>query len=29
MSGFDLSTEIQLSTIHYPGNRLSEFGQVE
>ena len=29
MSGFDMSTKIHLSIIHYTSNRLSKFGQVE
>ena len=29
MSGFYLSTEIYLSNMHYPSNRLSKFGQIE
>ena len=29
MSGFDLSTKIQLPIIHYPSHRLLKFGQIE
>ena len=29
MSGFDLSTKLWLSVMHYPSVRLSKFGQVE
>ena len=29
MSGFDLSTKIQLPIIHYTSHRLSTFGQIE
>ena len=29
MSGFDLSTNIQLSSIHYPSHRFSKFEQIE
>ena len=29
MCGFDLSTKLWLSVMHYPSHRLSKFGQIE
>ena len=29
MEGFDLSTKLWLSVMHYPSLRLSKFGQIE
>ena len=29
MSGFNLSAQVQLSSIHYPSHRHSKFGQIE